>query len=609
MAKFINFYFIMSMVTLLFASSNAKKFEKAKAEIDNDGYYMIVLNNDSTSKNGHGKRQENNEFVNSMVDEIHNLIIGNKDSYNDIKKFEEIEENDSMLKKRDEEIKYLEDYGDSSYVYPIASNNKKTILYAYLSSDLKETIEEMPHVAAVNPPTHYEPDSVAYYEKEILKETKWNEVISKESSPLHLSLISQGKYDKELIDQYDNTYYYPSSAGEDIDIFVFDAGFNFKHKEFSNKSERTTKCVVHILENGKIIEPLDKEFCYSTQVHGIHGVQVATVAGGLNYGVASKANIYGVLMEDYSNANAIAGLEYVKDHLFRPGKAVFNFSFGGFTSYKNFTENEEYVYFQQLINDMSEDGAVFFASAGNHGVDTYNKETTDIKDPCAFENEICVGGIDSYDLDVLTDTEKYRRTKQSNYGKEVDIYAPYHTKVEFQDQYGYNWTENIRGTSFSTPIAAGIAATIMSENPNIKFTSKSMALYLQKLSEKNVISRIPEEYPNYFINNGKRTVYSKNSTYHGCGIHAGNTKCGSDECCSVDGRCVPSTDNACKSSNGCQTSFGTCKVVLTQDKSKKCGLGYGSCKEGYCCSSQGYCGQTDGHCKVGCQKDYGLCLF
>ncbi|OUM66698.1 carbohydrate-binding module family 18 protein [Piromyces sp. E2] len=607
MAKFINFYFIMSMVTLLFTSSNAKKFEKAKAEISDDKYYMVVINNDSTDKT-HGKRQETQEFVNSMVDEIHNLIVGNKDSYSDIEKFEEIEENDSMLKKRSEEIKYLKDYGDSSYVYPIASNDEKTILYAYLSSDLKETIKDMPNVAAVNLPTQYEPDSVTDYENEIKEETKWSDIKINEKSPLHLSLISQGKFNKELIDEYDNTYYYPSSAGKDIDIFVFDAGFNFKHKEFKNKDERTTKCVVQVLENGKIIEPLNEEFCYSTKIHGIHGVEVATVAGGLNSGVANKANIYGVLIEDYTNANAIAGLEYVKNNLFRPGKAVFNFSFGGFTSYKNFTENEEYIYFQQLINEMSEEGAVFFSSAGNMGVNTYNETTTDIKDPCSFKNEICVGGIDSYDLDVLTKTDKYIKTRLSNFGKEVDLYAPYHARVEFQDQYGYDWTENIRGTSFSTPIAAGIAATIMSENPDVKFNSKSMLLYLQKISEKNVISGILEDYPNYFVNNGKRTVYSKNNTYHGCGIHAGNSKCGSNECCSVDGHCAASTDDVCKTSNGCQTSFGTCEVVRTQHKSK-CGLGYGSCKEGYCCSAQGYCGQTNGHCGVGCQKDYGLCLF
>lgn len=608
MAKFINFYLIMSMVTLLFTSSNAKKFEKAKAEISDDKYYMVFINNDSIGTEGHGKRQETQEFVHSMVDEIHNLIIGNKDSYSDIKKFEEIEENESMLKKRSDEIKYLEDYGDSSYVYPIASNDKKTILYAYLSSDLKEAIEGMPNVAAVNPPTQYEPDTATDYEKEIKKETKWNKVISKENSPLHLSLISQGKFDKELIDEYDTTYYHPSSAGEDIDIFIFDSGFNFKYKEFSNKKERTTKCVVHVLENGKIVKPLDEESCYGNKVHEIHGIKVAEVAGGLKYGVAPKANIYGVLIDGFTNANAIAGLEYVRNNLFRPGKAVFNFSFGGYTSYKEFTENEEYVYFQQLINEMSDEGAVFFTSAGNLGVNTYNEETTGVKDPCSFKNEICVGGIDSYSLDDLTKTEKYIRTKLSNFGKEVDIYAPYHSKVEYQDKYGENWNETIQGTSFSTPIAAGIAATIMSENPNIKFNSKSMLLYLQKLGEKNVIANIPEEYPNIFINNGKRTVYSKNNTYHGCGIHAGNTKCGSDECCSIDGHCAPSTDDVCKSSNGCQASFGTCEVIRSQHKFK-CGLGYGSCEEGYCCSAQGYCGPTNGHCGVGCQKDYGLCLF
>lgn len=610
MKKVINFIYLMSIIiTLLInpsnanASTNAKVSDSLIKETDikqnDEKFYMVFINKSNT--NDHEKRQDNDEFVNSMVDEIHNLIIGNKDSYKDQEKFEEIEQQSSQLKKRDSPVHYLKDYGDSSYVYPIFTNEEKTILYAYLSDDLKETVESMPNISAVRPPITYEPDTADYNEEDIKKETKWSKFEVQNKSPLHLSLISQGKYDQGLIGEYDSNYYYPSSAGKDIDIFIFDGGFNFKHSEFSNKDEREAKCVLHIVE-GKISNTPNTEYCYSAEVsESSHGTKVATVAGGLKYGVARKANIYGVLMENYDNVNAIAGLQYVKDNLFRPGKAIFNFSFGGYTSYQNFTQNEEYQTFQNLINEMSEEGAVFFSSAGNANLNTYDIENDVIKDPCSFENEICVGGIGNLDTESLT----YTKYKYSNYGKNVDIYAPYHGIVGFQDKYFDNYVDNFRGTSFSTPIAAGVAATIMSENPKIKFNSKSMLLYLYKLGERNIVQGIPEDYPNVFINNGKHIVYSNNNEYKGCGVHSGNYQCGENECCSVDGHC--STDeNVCKSSEGCQKQFGKCEIVYAP-KNRECGKGYGNCKDGYCCSAQGYCGKTDGHCGIGCQIDFGIC--
>jgi len=572
MMKNMKLILLMSIIiTLLITSSNAKKTaslikEKNNIKQDHEKFYMVFINkfssSSSSSSEKHDKRQENEEFIDSMVDEIHNLIIGNKDTYLDQEKFERIEQHDSQLKKREESpVHYLEDYGDSSYVYPIFSDDDKTILYAYLSDALKEVVEAMPQVSSVRPPTAYEPDTADYNEEDIMKETKWNHLDVQNNSSLHLSLISQGRYDHDLIGEYDTNYYYPSSAGHDIDIFVFDGGFNFKHSEFSNTNDRTAKCVVHIMD-GKVADPPNPEYCYSSEVsEESHGSKVATVAGGLTYGVARKANIYGVLMETYDNVNAIAGLKYIKDHLFRPGKAVFNFSFGGYTTFKNFTENEEYQSFQKLINEMSNEGAVFFSSAGNANLNTYDIEKDQIKDPCSFENEICVGGIGNLDSDSTT----YTKYKYSNYGKNVDIYAPYHALVGFQDKYFDNWVDNIRGTSFSTPIAAGVAATIMSENPTVTFNSKSMLLHLYKLGERNIVQGIPEDHPNVFINNGKHIVYSKNNEYNGCGVHSGNNKCGENECCSIDGHCS-SDENVCKSSEGCQKQFGRCEIVYAPKK-------------------------------------------
>eukprot|EP00833_Pecoramyces_ruminatium_P013838 jgi/Orpsp1_1/1187870/evm.model.d7180000060818.1 len=76
---------------------------------------------------------------------------------------------------------------------------------------------------------------------EILNETQWSGVGVRENADIHLSLLSQRKFDGNSTTTYDKNYYYPSSAGKDIDIFIIDSGFNFRHPEFANKDERTVK--------------------------------------------------------------------------------------------------------------------------------------------------------------------------------------------------------------------------------------------------------------------------------------------------------------------------------------------------------------------------------
>ncbi|ORX52132.1 hypothetical protein BCR36DRAFT_228077, partial [Piromyces finnis] len=53
----------------------------------------------------------------------------------------------------------------------------------------------------------------------------------------HLSLISQYKYDNNLVHLYDTNYYIPDSAGEGVDIYIIDRGINTMHLDFTNNEE------------------------------------------------------------------------------------------------------------------------------------------------------------------------------------------------------------------------------------------------------------------------------------------------------------------------------------------------------------------------------------
>jgi len=198
---------------------------------------------------------------------------------------------------------------------------------------------------------------------------------------------------------------------------------------------------------------------------------------------------------------------------------------------------------------MSENGAIFVVAAGNDQVSA-DKLTY----PCSFESVICVGATDNIGLnedyyrlkeleeeyhhptkytnyfecerdykianetinlnyvkfmdDRRVATKNYRKAFFSNFGKVVDIYAPGFVKIPYRDRYEVDQIVYAYGTSFSSPIVAGVAATIMSENPKHSYTTSEMKKYLQEHALKDIIKGVGENNPNFFINNGKHLDYS-----------------------------------------------------------------------------------------------------
>ncbi|OUM59375.1 carbohydrate-binding module family 18 protein [Piromyces sp. E2] len=532
------------------------KFSKRdkKPKYDEDFYLLKVK--DPSSKNR--KRQEISDTVDATISEIHNLIMDNIDTYKNVTVLQEMEETANILRKRNTESSTTT---ESPLVYPISSYNEKTILYSYLSGELLKKVLSMSNIVGFEKNFIYEKEEEIYNREDILEDTKWNDFKVRKNSPLHLSLISQGKYDDEIIDQYDDNYYYQKKGGKGISMFIFDDGFRFDYKEFSN-SNRITKCLIGV-DQGNIYEVESEMHCGSTNyTTDNHGTKVATIAGGRFHGVADNINIYGVVLNDFSSASIVSALTYIKDKMFVPHKTIFNFSFGGF-DYINIPsdESDEKKYYrkieQELINEMSNDGAIFVASAGNSNRKVYDTKRNVIHIPSGFDNVIAVGGVSSTDKDVIN--RRLKRAPNSNSGKLVDIHAPYDVTISYKCHNDTIIKDNrVSGTSFSSPIVAGVAAVIMSDNKKIQFNSESMLKYLLNISQKNVISDDGGS-ANNFINNGKHIVYSQNNIYYGCGIFSGNKHCGENECCSKDGFCDESGSDYCSIDEGCQIEFGICE--------------------------------------------------
>ena len=187
-----------------------------------------------------------------------------------------------------------------------------------------------------------------------------------------------------------------------------------------------------------------------------HGTQVAGFASATtdnNIGIAGVGFLCRFVPiktagEDYGN-QIIAGYEgivYAADH----GCQIINCSWGG--TYYSFLGQDAVNYATYNKN------STVIAAAGN------SNNTQKIY-PAAYDVVVAVGATNSSDL----------KGSISSYGRHITVMAPGTSKTTaYQDNYVY-LSENY--TSFSSPIAAGVAALIKSKNPN--FTAEQVAQQLR----------------------------------------------------------------------------------------------------------------------------------
>ncbi|ORX52546.1 subtilisin-like protein [Piromyces finnis] len=404
--------------------------------------------------------------------------------------------------------------------------------------------------------------SSTYYNiNDIKKETGWSSVGVQANASRHLSVLSQYNYNSTLVKSYDDNYYYPTSGGQFIDMYFIDEGISVNHIDFKTYKgktfERTVSCDMTV-EYGElgIMTEEKKRNCDITSSDQFHGTSSASVAAGYKYGVAKRANIH-MIATDFYDYDFLVALDYIKTHG-KPYKSIINVSRNGIDTFQKNIQNK--------INEVVNAGFLIFASAGNDGQDACDK--TYRNKFVGYDNVI---GVASTFNDESSLSGIYTEAYYSNYGECIDFHAPgFVTTADFTGCSRTSSTtcsefDYVEGTSFASPIVAGLAALIMSEHPNTKYTYKTMRETLINMSIKNIVKKMGSKTtPNRFVNNGKHIVYSSDNKYSGCGTLAGNTQC-SNGCCSKDNVCVnPMNDKngLCQINNGCQSNFGSCDVMM-----------------------------------------------
>ncbi|KAK1830165.1 peptidase S8/S53 domain-containing protein [Podospora conica] len=184
-------------------------------------------------------------------------------------------------------------------------------------------------------------------------------------------------------------YYWDSTAGQRVRVYIVDSGIQTSHTEFEGRAIWGANFVANspdVDENG-------------------HGTHVAGTVGGKTFGVARKATLVAVkvLKADGSGSysNIIKGIEWVVSNATAQGavkRSVINMSLGGALS----------TALNSAVKQATDAGITFVVAAGNSNVDAIGVS------PASAPSAITVGATDGTD----------QRAWFSNFGPSVDLFAP-----------------------------------------------------------------------------------------------------------------------------------------------------------------------------------------
>jgi len=259
-------------------------------------------------------------------------------------------------------------------------------------------------------------------------------------------------------------YFYDSSAGEGVVVYVVDTGINIKHKDFEGRAKW-----------GITIPKFDSD----VDQNG-HGTHCAGIIGGKTYGVAKKATMVAVkvLRSDGSGSisDVLSGIEWVvKAHKRvregkEPQKSIISMSLGGSKS----------QILDQAVKAAYKAGVHVIVAAGNDADNSCDYS------PSGSPYAISVGATTRFDK--LADF--------SNMGKCVSILAPGKDIVSTWI-YGVE-SRSLSGTSMAAPHVAGAAALILSETAQL-VTPKDMKSMLIKGCTKKAIGDLPSKTSNCLL--------------------------------------------------------------------------------------------------------------
>jgi cerevisin len=280
-----------------------------------------------------------------------------------------------------------------------------------------------------------------------------------------------------------NKYLFAAEGGEGVDVYVVDTGTYWEHVDFEDRAHW-----------GKTIVPNDED----KDGNG-HGTHCSGTIAGKKYGVAKKAEVYGVKVLNSQGSgtmsDVVKGVEFAAEsHV----KKVKDAKAGKLKKkFKGSTANMSLGGGKSPALDAAVNGAVsaglhFAVAAGNDNADSCKYS------PAAAEQAVTVGAS------TLGDERAYF----SNYGKCNDIFAP-GMNIKSTWIGGKYATNIISGTSMASPHIAGLLAYYLSLQPAsdsayavAEITPKKLKANLLAIATVGALSEVPSDTKNLLAWNG-----------------------------------------------------------------------------------------------------------
>jgi len=237
--------------------------------------------------------------------------------------------------------------------------------------------------------------------------------------------------------------YLDGSAGVNIDAYIIDTGIYCENNDFVNK--KVGSCT---FGESFVYDGFGPNKVKDTTDGNGHGTHCAGTVAGITYGVAKEANLIAVkVLSDSgsgSTSGVIDGINWAASNSKTTGrKSVANLSLGGGFSQAN----------NDAVTALVEAGVTTAVAAGNDNADacSYSPASTPIA------------------ITVAASDKTNSRASYSNYGTCVDVYGP-GSSITSAWIGSPSATNTISGTSMASPHVAGVAAKILSANPDFSPT-------------------------------------------------------------------------------------------------------------------------------------------